>query len=280
LTGPADSQPQAAAPERPSSAVHEVVAIRYGTLRSRRSELFYRYGTYGEADAEMEMAYFFWVLRAGAQTILVDTGFHPRSGRRRGRTTLCPPVEALARCGVEPAGVTAVIVTHLHYDHVGNLDAFPAAVLAVPRRELEFWSGPLAGRRQFAALAEPAALPAIERAQHEGRLRLTDGVEELFDGITVHTVGGHSPGQQIAVVAAARGEVVLVSDAAHFYEELELDRPFGVIADLGLMYEGYDRIRELGAAPGAIVVPGHDGDVLARFPALAGDPDGNAVRIA
>ena len=44
---------------------------------------------------------------------------------------------------------------------------------------------------------------------------------------------------------------MLASDAVHFYEELERDRPFGVIADLAEMYEAYDTLRELAglAAP-------------------------------
>lgn len=104
------------------------------------------------------MDYFFWLLRRGGETILIDSGFAPGVGKRRGRTPLHAPVEALKRLGVEPETVSAVVVTHLHYDHTGNLAAFPGAELIVPGKELEFWTSPLAVRFQFAASAEGLAV--------------------------------------------------------------------------------------------------------------------------
>jgi hypothetical protein len=72
--------------------------------------------------------------------------------------------------------------------------------------------------------------------------------------------------------------VVLASDAAHFYEELERDRPFGVLADLAEMYEGYDTLRELAGAHGHIV-PGHDAAVMTRYPHVEGPAGEFAVEI-
>ena len=66
----------------------------------------------------------------------------------------------------------------------------------------------------------------------------------------------------------------------HFYEEFELDRPFAVIADLEQMYAAYDLLRELVATPGAVLIPGHDPEVLERFPALDLRSDAAAVRVA
>jgi glyoxylase-like metal-dependent hydrolase (beta-lactamase superfamily II) len=269
-----------AAQRRSAAMPYEVIAVRYGTLTAHKSQLYHRYEAYGEADAEVEMAYYFWILRAGGKTILVDTGFDPAAAARRGRTCLCPPLEALSRVGVEPEAVSAVIVTHLHYDHIGNLDAFPHAEVVVPSREFEFWTGTAAAHFQFAAHVEPREVALLAEAKRAGRVRLTDGIEEIFDGITARCVGGHSPGQQVTVVSALAGDVVLASDAVHFYEEFELDRPFGVIADLEQMYAAYDLLRELVAAEGAVLVPGHDPAVLARFPALDLQTDGIAVRLA
>src|SRR5512132_479299 len=168
---------------------------------TRKSECYYRWSSYGESDAEIGMDYFFWVLRNGAATIVVDTGFHPESGARRGRTCLCPPVEALRRIGVDPGTVGTVVLTHLHYDHTGNVAAFPQAELVVQRSELDFWSGSEAGEAQVAPR------------------------------VAAICVGGHSPGQTVLTVAAGSGPVVLASDAVHYYEELELRRPFEILVD-------------------------------------------------
>ena len=257
----------------------EVLAVHYGSLRAPRSELFHRFASYGEADEVVEMAYYFWVLRRGGETIVVDTGFDPVVGERRGRTCLRAPRAALASLGVDLAAVSTVVVTHLHYDHVGNLGAFPAAELVVPRKELDFWTGPHAARYQFATHVEPTEIGLLEEAHRAGRVRLTEGTEQIVDGVTAIVVGGHSPGQQLTVVAGGAGDVVLTSDAVHFYEELELDRPFGVVADLEAMYGAYDLVKHLGAEPGATVVPGHDPEVMARFPDLGGHTSGLAVRV-
>ena len=269
-----------APPPGPPAVYYEVLAVRYGMLRAPKSHLYHRFEAYGEPDAEVEMAYYFWVLRGRGETILIDTGFDPGVGARRVRTCLCPPVEGLRRLGVEPEAVSAVIITHLHYDHIGNLDAFPHAELVVPRRELEFWSKRSSRRFQFAAHVEAREVALLEEASRAGRVRLTDGVEEIFEGVTAHSVGGHSPGQQVTVVSALGGDVVLASDAVHFYEEFELDRPFAVIADLQRMYAAYDLVRELLVPDGAVLIPGHDPQVMTRFPALDLQSDGIAVRLA
>ncbi|HEY7965701.1 MAG TPA: N-acyl homoserine lactonase family protein [Solirubrobacteraceae bacterium] len=262
-----------------STTAYEVIAIRYGSLTALKSELYYRHASYGEPDGEVEMAYWFWILRDGSETILVDTGFAPEAGARRGRTCLRAPLDALRDVGIEPGDVSTVIVTHMHYDHIGNLAAFPHARLTVPRRELDFWTSPTARRAQFASHVEEAEVEQLERAARDGRVRLLDGVEEIREGITAHCVGGHSPGQQVTIVETGSGVVALASDAVHFYEELELDRPFGVIADLERMYAAYDLLRELGGS-GAVLVPGHDPQVASRYPALGTGPSALAVRVA
>ncbi len=269
-------------PEAQTSIVgtgeYEIYAVRYGTLQSRRSDLFYRYGSYGEPDGETEMAYYFWVLRGGNEAILIDSGFSPPAGERRGRTCLVPPVAALRRLGVAPEAVSTVVVTHFHYDHIGNLDAFPQAQLIVPEGELEFWTGPMAARYQFGSHIEPREIAYIEQARGEGRVRTTNGTEEILEGVTAIAVGGHSPGQQLTVVESPGGRVVLASDAVHFYEELELERPFAVMHDLERMYAAYDVLKGF-ARSGATVVPGHDPEVAHRHVEADSDSDRIVVRV-
>jgi glyoxylase-like metal-dependent hydrolase (beta-lactamase superfamily II) len=258
---------------------YEVLAVRYGTLRTRKSALYHRYEAYGEPDAEATLDYYFWVIRGEGRTLVVDTGFDPAVGERRGRTCLCAPREALSRLGVEPRSVPRLLITHFHYDHTGNIDAFPEAEILVPERELQFWTSPVARQVQFATHAEAGEIARIEEAHLAGRVRTLGARTEIAPGIVAISVGGHSPGQQLLLVDGNEAKVVLTSDAVHFYEELELDRPFGVIANLEEMYTAYELVRQL-AGEEAVVLAGHDPAVATMFPSVGGGGDGIAVRVA
>ena len=116
----------------------------------------------------------------------------------------------------------------------------------------------MARRSQFVTHAEAEEIAYLQRADAEGRLTLINGQHTLDDGIELIEVGGHTPGQLIVSVPTATGTVVLASDAVHFYEEVERDRPFAIIADLPAMYRAYDLLADLAAQPGTSLVAGHD----------------------
>ncbi len=259
---------------------YRIVAVRYATRETTKSDVYYRYHAYGEPDGPLRMDYYFWLLERDGRTIVVDTGFDPEVGARLGRRCLCPPAEALARLGVDPERVEQVVVTHLHYDHVGNLGLFRGAELVVAQREIDFWSGPAARRFHFAQVVVPEEVARVELAAREGRVRSVVEEGVVAPGLTVIPVGGHSPGQLVLVVETARGRVVLASDVIHYYEELELDRPFAVLVDLAETYEAYDTLRGLGVGASVPPVPGHDPLVMERFPGLDGDAARLAVEIA
>ncbi|MFC5946867.1 N-acyl homoserine lactonase family protein [Pseudonocardia lutea] len=257
----------------------EVIAVRYGTRQTTRSDVYLNFHHYGVPDSPIGMDYFFWIVRNGGRTVVVDTGFSDASGARRGRTMLCHPRQALVRLGVDPMSVDQVLVSHAHYDHIGNLDLFPAAEVVIARAEYDFWTGPYANRFMFAMSAEQDEVTGLRGIAKEGRLTFVEGTHSANLGIEIVEVGGHTPGQTVAVVATAAGPVILASDAVHYYEELELDRPFMSVADLQRMYRAFDQVSEMAEDSGAVLVAGHDPLVGDRFtPYDAADP-GFALRI-
>jgi len=258
---------------------YEILAVRYGVFNSTRGEHFYRYGAYGLPDGDLLMDYFFWVIRDDRSTILVDTGYHPRAIESRpGRECLIPPVDALRRLGIEPEMVSDVIVTHLHFDHIGNLDAFPRAKFTVQQAELDFWTGPYGTKPASAASVEASEISFLVEAVKDGRGVCVSGGVEIAPGIKVRQVPGHCPGQQIVIVDGERPRV-LTSDALHFYEELERDMPYEVFTDLVGMYETYGILRELEEHHDAVIVAGHDPAVMSKFEPLSGNTRDLAVRI-
>jgi len=246
---------------------YAVTAVRYGSVVLQKRELFHRFEHYAEPDEPYEMAYFVWLIEGDdGDVTVVDTGFRPDVGRRRGRSVAAAPDAALRALDVDPDAVESVVLTHMHFDHTGNVAAFPRATIVVPRTELDFWTSAAGGRAQFAAHVEPDEIGRLAERRGRGGLVEVGDRHRLAPGIELVQVGGHSPGQQIVVVEDARGSVVLASDSVHFYEELALDRPFAIFSSLAEVYAAYDLVSGLEEA-GAVVVPGHDPRVSERFAA-------------
>jgi glyoxylase-like metal-dependent hydrolase (beta-lactamase superfamily II) len=244
----------------------EVLAVRFGQRVTSRAESYLNFHLYGEPDAALDIDYYFWVIREpGGAVTLVDTGFAPEVGDRRRRAHWTTPAGALPGLGIAPDDVTTVVISHAHWDHTGNLGQFPGAAIVMAEAEYEFWTSPVAARTQFAAHAEPAEIALLARARADGRLTLFRGRHTLAPGVELIELGGHTPGQLVAAVSTGAGMAVLASDALHFYEEVERDRPFAILADLPAMYRAYDTLAQLASQPGTHLVAGHDPAVRARF---------------
>ncbi|GLI26533.1 MBL fold hydrolase [Agromyces rhizosphaerae] len=244
---------------------YEVVIVRYGTRQGHRSEVFLNHHVTGRPDAPIGMDYYVWVIRNHERTILVDTGFSPEGGANRSRTWVKDIPSVYAALGIDPQGEHTIVVTHAHYDHIGNLGLFPNATVVIARREYDFWINGLGHRAQFAWSTEDAELAELQRAHDQGRVRTFSDTFEVAPGVTVIEIGGHTPGQSAVLVHTAEGDVLLASDAVHYYEEYEDDLPFAFVADLPAMYAGFDRIRAMLGDGVSHLVPGHDPDTLNRF---------------
>jgi glyoxylase-like metal-dependent hydrolase (beta-lactamase superfamily II) len=227
------------------SETYTITAVRYGGLETHRSDVFLNHGDYPDADGPATMDYYFWIVRNSARTVVLDTGFDPAVGARRGRTALIDPREAFDALEVVDDPATTVVLSHAHYDHVGNARHFRAATFLMARAEYDFWIGH--PRRLWVTdrLAEAAELDVLERAFDDRRLTLLDGGGPIAPGIDVVAGAGHTPGQLMLAVNTEDGPVLLTSDAVHVVEELERRMPFRHMCDLSAAADTYDVIDEL-----------------------------------
>src|SRR3954447_16621425 len=106
------------------SRPYEVYAVRYGHHARNASENFVGGDPH---DGPMPLDYYVWVAVGPERTFLVDTGFTAEVAATRKREFLRCPIEALGLVGVRAGMIADVILTHLHYDHVGNFALLPAA---------------------------------------------------------------------------------------------------------------------------------------------------------
>jgi glyoxylase-like metal-dependent hydrolase (beta-lactamase superfamily II) len=257
-----------------------IIAVRHGELRTTKSRFYLNYDEYGIDDDDLTVAYWFWVLTGGQRPIVVDTGFSTAAGGRRGRAVHVPVAEALGVLGIGRDTDVDVVITHAHYDHVGNLDLFPSQPVHIARAEADFWLGPDSRHVQFQSVVEDVELAELARVVSSPRVRFVDARSEIAPGVELVPLPGHTPGQLGVLVETGIGRVLLASDASHFDEELAEDMPFKHNTDLIGLYRGLETMRRwLDDGTVDLVVPGHEASILDRFPRLDGALAAHAVVI-
>ncbi len=242
---------------------YELFAIRYAERDARRADHFIGGDPH---DGPMPMDYFVWAAIGRERSFVIDTGFTAEVAAARGRRHLRCPAESLSLVGLDRNAVEDVILTHMHYDHVGTFHRFPAAQFHLQETELHYTTGHYMRHPFLARSFEVEDVVGIVRLNFARRVKLYNGPVELAPGITIHPVGGHTPGMQFVRVHTSRGWVVLASDVSHYYENMEAGRPFTAAFHIGDMIDAYDTLRAHAPSPQHII-PGPRSAGHASLPA-------------
>ncbi|WP_137136890.1 N-acyl homoserine lactonase family protein [Rhizobium sp. FKY42] len=253
-----------------ANPVYQVLSLRVASDPQRTVGTNFFFDSFpADADLPMPQDYLFWVLEGDGRRILIDTCFSPAAAERRGRI-MHRSVEAhLADIGIAPSEMTDVVMTHLHWDHAGNIELFPNARFFVQADELAFCTGRSMLHRGVSKIYNREDVQAFMVPLFEGRVVLLDGDATLFPGITVSKVGGHTPGSMTVNVNTRRGQVVLASDAAHFYANFRTRSPFPILESFPQALEAFEIMNRLSGGSLAHIIPGHDPLLASVFPALA-----------
>lgn len=254
-----------AAPSRisPAPSTWDAFAVGFGSLAN-----FPVRGLIAGSDSSrrIDAALMVWPLRSpSGDIVLVDAGFT----RQKFITQWKPrdyvtPDSALRRAGFDPARVTDIVVSHIHWDHADGVERFPSARTWLQRAEFEFYVGADGSAKDRAIDPEVAAM--FRRLYDAGRVHLLEGDSaEVRPGIRVFTGGKHTFASEYVSVATPGGTVVIASDNAYLYENFERSRPIAQTLDSLSNLRAHRRMMQLASRP-ALVVPGHDPAVFTRFP--------------
>lgn len=248
---------------------YKIQIFRNGATKAPGPEMFYLQ----DWDKEYTLYTYFFVLRGGGHTMLVDTGCGDIEEINRmlqkefaGKISFdLPPEETtqsiLKRAGIDPAQVDHVFLSHLHHDHASNVDLFPNAKIVLSKK----------GWLEYAKKERPyfygeALFPARPiryiACQPAEKLILIDEEREVLPGITCFWVGGHTPCCMAVQVNTTQGRVVFTSDVAFFERNVTEEHPIGMFYSLWECHEAYRQIK----LRADIIVTSHDPGVLARFP--------------
>ena len=159
------------------------------------------------------------VVRSGDQTILIDSGLgmeypdFPRAGQLGLR---------LKNAGIDLGSVTDIVLTHMHFDHVGGLlvdgvkeQLRPDLRIHVAAAEVKFWASPDFSRTGMPPVLADLARSAAKRFLDEYRNQLLPFEEdgEVAPGVVVTRTGGHTPGHSVVRLESNGDRLMFAGDA-------------------------------------------------------------------
>jgi glyoxylase-like metal-dependent hydrolase (beta-lactamase superfamily II) len=207
------------------------------------------------------------VIRTEDRVFMVDAGMGDRWTDKLRRIYDIRP-ETGGGPGLDPASVTDIILTHLHFDHArgifrerpdapGEVDLlYPGARIYVQAANLENARKPNA-RERASYIAEDTKL--LERAE----LVLTSGSQEIYPGLWVHRGDGHTRGHQWVEVRGDGASLAFPGDVVPTSRHLPLPYLMGYDISAGILLEEKDALLDRAAAEGWTLVFGHDPDTAA-----------------
>ena len=168
------------------------------------------------------------LLDSGKRKILIDTGIGYKLPKKVNEIYSVDFSEytlekSLLSSGIKPEEITDVILTHLHFDHVGGCTyfddekqlriTFPNAIHYVQKNHYKWALNP--SNRDKASFF-PANYEPLEKAK---LLNLVDGDFEFDDNISLIQVNGHTRSMQVVKISGENETVVYMADlipmAAH-----------------------------------------------------------------
>jgi glyoxylase-like metal-dependent hydrolase (beta-lactamase superfamily II) len=246
---------------------YEVYAVRFAHVPYAESSLV----AGAPKGPQVDIAFTVWPIVdvANGRVMLVDAGFYRDKFLRswKPQDYVRPSVALQSGLNIPPDRVTDIIVSHSHWDHFDGADLFPNATIWIQKAEFEYYLDPAGTVRNKGGL-DPEDAPMLAALHAASRVKLIDGDnQQILPGIRVYTGGKHTFASQFVGVTTPEGTLVLASDNAYLYKNIDGGVAIAQTLDAASNIAAQKRMVEL-AGDANRVIPGHDPSVFTRFKLL------------
>jgi N-acyl homoserine lactone hydrolase len=173
-------------------ALYSIYVLEYGYVpQYHKSGVIY--GAHNEGY--VKLPYCYAVIKGNAWAAMVDVGYNHRDyGKYLGDLFNVQnwrgPHDVLAEIGLTPEDINAVFITHSHFDHFGNVEAFPNATFYIQKKELQEWiwamSLPDRMRWILSGIDTGDILRGVQLARDKRLIAVDGPMENVFPGIDLH----------------------------------------------------------------------------------------------
>lgn len=211
-----------------------------------------------------------YLIRRAGEWILWDTGIDDSVAQEPGGRVIAHNIRGivartiacqLADVGITPVEITRVLLSHAHFDHIGNAELFRHATWHIQRREHEAMFGPEPEKYGYS--------PSLYQCLSAARVDLVDGDLDLFGDGSLQLVStpGHTPGHCSLLVRLAKtGPILLSGDVAHYQFNMVHRCVPGMNSDRDMSLQSMERVDAILRDQGAQFWINHDFVQTATIP--------------
>ncbi|WP_368904814.1 N-acyl homoserine lactonase family protein [Taklimakanibacter lacteus] len=211
-----------------------------------------------------------YLIRRSGEWILWDTGSDDELAKVPGGKIIAHGIRGVVKrtlksqldeIGVDPADVTTLILSHAHFDHIGNVRLFPKAKWIVHRKEYDAMFGPDHDEHGYD--------PGLYKTLRNNPTEIIDGDHDVFGDGSIRLIAtpGHTPGHcSLAVRLPKSGTVILSGDVAHFEKSFVHRRVPSFNFDAEQTKASMDKIDRIIKSKKAQLWINHDAEQCATIP--------------
>ncbi len=189
----------------------ELYSIKYGDSLYPTGDIYYN----DKLNKEVEFSWLFYLIKYNNHIILVDTGFNNEKYIEQLKIDFKDPLFLLVAMNIKPEDVTDIIITHSHFDHIGNIEKFPDAKIYIQKDEFEYF------KKNYKS-------DVISNFINGNNNIITfDDSYVLYNIFKITKIGGHSIGSSIVSFNYMKKEYLITGDECYLYYNYSNQKPVG-----------------------------------------------------